>query len=200
MGRFGDDFLRRAADRSLAGVTANNPAEAVYLINFRDADRARFEPDGSYQPRVNAGGLPPVNAFGPSPPTPQQTSSQPGEPLLGSATRSRPDHGPRWRAETAPAGGATGNRTRGQLAANLRSPPMVPHPAAVPAATRGHRRCMGMSSDHPRDLNLNKAPAAERSGRVVEQPEPVSDHYRAARLWAARRAAVSSAPVGARPR
>jgi hypothetical protein len=48
-GRFGDDFLRRAADRSLAGVTANNPAEAVYLIKFRDADRARFEPDGSYQ-------------------------------------------------------------------------------------------------------------------------------------------------------
>jgi hypothetical protein len=40
MGRFGDDFLRRAADRSLAGVTANNPAEAAYLINFRDADGA----------------------------------------------------------------------------------------------------------------------------------------------------------------
>jgi hypothetical protein len=39
MGRFGDDFLRRAADRSLAGVTANNPAGAIYLINFRDADR-----------------------------------------------------------------------------------------------------------------------------------------------------------------
>lgn len=33
---------------------------------------------------------------------------------------------------------------------------MVPHPAAVPATTRGQRRCMGMSSDHPRDLKLNK--------------------------------------------
>jgi Protein of unknown function (DUF1214) len=69
-----------------------------------------------------------------------------------------------------------------------------------PATIVGHRRCMGMSSDHPRDLNLNKAPAAECSGRVVEQSERVSDHYCAARLWAARRAAVSSAPVGARPR
>jgi hypothetical protein len=38
---------------------------------------------------------------------------------------------------------------------------MVPHPAAVPATTRGHRPRMGMSSDHPRDLNLNKAPAGE---------------------------------------
>jgi hypothetical protein len=43
MGRFGDDFLRRAADRSLAGVTASNPAGAVYLINFQDADGARFK-------------------------------------------------------------------------------------------------------------------------------------------------------------
>ena len=63
MGRFGDDFLRRTADRSLAGVTANNPAEAAYLINFRDADGARFEPDGVYQLRVNADGLPSLNAF-----------------------------------------------------------------------------------------------------------------------------------------
>jgi hypothetical protein len=43
MGRFGDDFLRRAADRLLAGVTASNPAGAVYLINFQDADGARFK-------------------------------------------------------------------------------------------------------------------------------------------------------------
>ena len=63
MGRFGDDFLRRAADRSLAGVTANNPAEAAYMINCRDADRATFEPDGGYQLRVNADGLPSLNAF-----------------------------------------------------------------------------------------------------------------------------------------
>jgi hypothetical protein len=77
---------------------------------------------------------------------------------------------------------------------------MVPHPAAVSATTRGHRRCMGMACDHPRDLNLNKTPAAECSGRVVEQPERLRDHYPGARLWAARRAAVSSTSVGARPR
>ena len=35
-GRFGDDFLRRAADQSLAGIAANDPAESVYLMNFED--------------------------------------------------------------------------------------------------------------------------------------------------------------------
>jgi hypothetical protein len=34
--RFGDDFLRRAADQSLAGIAANDPAESVYLMNFED--------------------------------------------------------------------------------------------------------------------------------------------------------------------
>jgi len=63
MGRFGDDFLRRAADQSLAGIAANDPAEAVYLINFQDADGMKFAPDGSYQLRFNAGELPPVDAF-----------------------------------------------------------------------------------------------------------------------------------------
>ena len=38
MGHFGDDFLQRAADQSMAGITANDPAESVYLVNFTDAD------------------------------------------------------------------------------------------------------------------------------------------------------------------
>ena len=33
--------------------------EAVYLINFQDADWSRFEPDRSYPLRVNADGLRP---------------------------------------------------------------------------------------------------------------------------------------------
>ena len=37
-GRYGDDFLLRAADQSLAGITTNDPAEAVYLVNFTDSD------------------------------------------------------------------------------------------------------------------------------------------------------------------
>ena len=62
-GRFGDDFLRRAADQSLAGITANDPAEAVYLVNFDDADGTKLSPAGRYALRFDADNLPPVDAF-----------------------------------------------------------------------------------------------------------------------------------------
>jgi hypothetical protein len=62
-GRFGDDFLRRAADQSLAGITANDPAEAVYLVNFTDAHGAKLSPQGRYQLHFEAGELPPVDSF-----------------------------------------------------------------------------------------------------------------------------------------
>jgi hypothetical protein len=62
-GRFGDDFLRRAADQSLAGIAANDPAEAVYLVNFDDADGTKLSPEGHYQLRFGPGALPPVDAF-----------------------------------------------------------------------------------------------------------------------------------------
>jgi len=62
-GRFGDDFLRRAADQSLAGITANDPAEAVYLVNFDDAKGNKLSPNGRYELRFPAGELPPVEAF-----------------------------------------------------------------------------------------------------------------------------------------
>ena len=62
-GRFGDDFLQRAADQSLAGITANDPAEAVYLVNFEDSDGAKLSPQGRYTLQFDAGDLPPVAAF-----------------------------------------------------------------------------------------------------------------------------------------
>jgi hypothetical protein len=62
-GRFGDDFLQRAADQSLAGITANDPAEAVYLVSFDDARGARLSPQCRYQLRFGAGELPPVDSF-----------------------------------------------------------------------------------------------------------------------------------------
>jgi hypothetical protein len=62
-GRFGDNFLRRAADQSLAGITANDPAEAVYLVNFSDAHGAKLSPQGRYELRFGAGDLPPVDSF-----------------------------------------------------------------------------------------------------------------------------------------
>lgn len=62
-GRFGDDFLRRAADQCLAGIAANDPAESVYLLNFQDADGAPFAPQGRYQLHFDADELPPVDAF-----------------------------------------------------------------------------------------------------------------------------------------
>jgi hypothetical protein len=62
-GRFGDDFLRRAADQSLAGIAANDPAEAVYLVNFEDGDGAKLSPEGRYELHFPDGNLPPVDAF-----------------------------------------------------------------------------------------------------------------------------------------
>ena len=63
-GRFGNDFLRRAADQSLAGIAANDPAESVYLLNFQDADGARLDPKHrDYALRFPPGGGPPVDAF-----------------------------------------------------------------------------------------------------------------------------------------
>lgn len=32
IGRFGEDFLFRAADQSMAGIVCNDPADAVYLV------------------------------------------------------------------------------------------------------------------------------------------------------------------------
>lgn len=63
VGRFGDDFLRRAADQCLAGIAANDPAESVYLLNFQDADGAPFAPQVRYELRFRADELPPVDAF-----------------------------------------------------------------------------------------------------------------------------------------
>ena len=63
MGHFGDDFLQRAAGQSMAGITANDPAESVYLVNFTDADGSTLTPGGRYELHFTAGSLPPVDAF-----------------------------------------------------------------------------------------------------------------------------------------
>ena len=62
-GRFGDDFLLRAADQSLAGITANDPAEAVYLVNFDDSAGVTLTPGARYELHFDADNLPPVDAF-----------------------------------------------------------------------------------------------------------------------------------------
>lgn len=62
-GRFGNDFLRRAADQSLAGIAANDPAESVYLLNFQDSGGATLDPKHRYTLRFPPGELPPVDAF-----------------------------------------------------------------------------------------------------------------------------------------
>jgi hypothetical protein len=62
-GRLGDDFLRRAADQSLAGIVANDPAEAVYLVNRNDADGEPLTSDGRYELRFAGADLPPVESF-----------------------------------------------------------------------------------------------------------------------------------------
>ncbi|WP_351225799.1 DUF1254 domain-containing protein [Streptomyces sp. NPDC002133] len=62
MGRFGDDFLKRAADQSLAGIMANDPDEAVYLLNYDDADGNKLS-SGRYTLHFGASATPPVDAF-----------------------------------------------------------------------------------------------------------------------------------------
>jgi hypothetical protein len=63
IGRYGDDFLLRAADQSLAGIACNDPAEGVYLVTFTDAEGNTFDGDGSYQLHFDADGMPPVDSF-----------------------------------------------------------------------------------------------------------------------------------------
>ncbi|MFF7358957.1 DUF1254 domain-containing protein [Streptomyces filipinensis] len=63
MGRFGDDFLKGAADQALIGVAANDPAEAVYLLNFDDADGNKLTSGGRYELHFPGDALPPVDAF-----------------------------------------------------------------------------------------------------------------------------------------
>src|SRR5437899_2983696 len=54
---------KRAADQSLIGVAANDPAEAVYLLNFDDADGNKLASEGRYELHFPGDALPPVDAF-----------------------------------------------------------------------------------------------------------------------------------------
>jgi hypothetical protein len=62
-GRAGDDFLLRAAAQSLAGIVANDPPEAVYLVNMEDSDGRKFSGSSRYELRFEADTLPPVDSF-----------------------------------------------------------------------------------------------------------------------------------------
>ena len=63
IGRYGDDFLLRAADQSLAGIMCNDPAEAVYLVNFDDAEGNKLKADHRYRIHFDADDMPPVDSF-----------------------------------------------------------------------------------------------------------------------------------------
>jgi hypothetical protein len=63
IGRYGDNFLLRAADQSLAGIACNDPAEGVYLVAFTDAAGNTFEGDDRYRLHFDADGMPPVDSF-----------------------------------------------------------------------------------------------------------------------------------------
>ncbi|WP_051370570.1 DUF1254 domain-containing protein [Streptomyces sp. 142MFCol3.1] len=62
IGRYGDDFLKRAAEQSLVGIAINDPEEAVYLAAFTDGAGETLT-TGRYELRFDAGSLPPVDAF-----------------------------------------------------------------------------------------------------------------------------------------
>jgi hypothetical protein len=63
IGRYGDEFLQRAADQSLAGIACNDPAEAVYLVTFSDRQERKLAGGGRYTLRFEAGSMPPADAF-----------------------------------------------------------------------------------------------------------------------------------------
>lgn len=65
MGRAGlaDDFLLRAALQNMGGIIANDPAEAVYMNTFKDANGKALDGAKRYTMRFAPGELPQVNAF-----------------------------------------------------------------------------------------------------------------------------------------
>jgi hypothetical protein len=63
IGRFGDEFLKRAADQSLVGITANDPVEAVYLVNLTDNVGEPLNGAHKYEVTFPKGYEPPVDAF-----------------------------------------------------------------------------------------------------------------------------------------
>lgn len=152
-GRFGDDFLRRAADQALAGIAAHDPQEAVYLLNFQDGDGAKLTPQGHYELHFDADGLPPVDAF-------WSLSAYTAHDLnlIGNSLNrySISDRTPgtaagRGRWPHRPAAGGTAGRTGGgcQLAADLENPSVVRDPEDVPAALRGRGRHLEMPCPDP---------------------------------------------------
>lgn len=62
-GRLGDKFLMRAADQSLAGICANDPVEAVYLVNLTDDQDEPLTGAHKYELTFPKGMTPPVDAF-----------------------------------------------------------------------------------------------------------------------------------------
>ncbi len=63
IGRFGDEFLLRAADQSLVGITANDPVEAVYLVNLTDNSGEPLTGIHKYEVTFPKGYEPLVDAF-----------------------------------------------------------------------------------------------------------------------------------------
>jgi hypothetical protein len=63
IGRYGDDFLLRAADQSLAGIACNDPAEGVYLVTFTDGQDRKLEGGSRYELHFDADSMPPADAF-----------------------------------------------------------------------------------------------------------------------------------------
>ena len=83
IGRAGDDFLLRAVWQSLAGIVANDPEEAVYLLVQTDADGDALTGANGYEMRFAAGQEPRWTPSGRSLCTRTTTSS----PTRSTATR-----------------------------------------------------------------------------------------------------------------
>ena len=169
-GRYGDDFLARAADQSLAGIAANDPAESVYLVTFEDVHGAALDPGRRYKLHFTAEGLPPVDAFWSlTAYTAEDLNLVPNTARRYSVGDRTPDL--QWDND----GGltihlqpeSTGQRAVRELVADIGRQPVVRHPAALPAAPRGGGRDLEVPRHPARGLTGTAARAGAPAGRAV---------------------------------
>ncbi len=140
IGRFGDDFLNRAADQSLAGIVVNDPAQAVHPVDFHDANGVKLSANGRYELHFPPDRLPPVDAF-----WSMTAYSAPGRNLIPNPANrcSVGDRAPGPKTDPA---SISRSRTGQHLSSSRRMPTVRPgQPPSIRTAVRRARRARDTS-------------------------------------------------------
>ena len=200
-GRFGDDFLQRAADQSLAGITANDPAEAVYLVNFDDADGAKLSrrgplPAALRRRRPAPGGR--VLVTGRLHRSRHEPDPQPRPPLLGRRPDPRAEAGPRRRADHPPAARAHPARSGSRTGCPPPPSTLVRDPADVPAPSRRDPGHVGVPRHHPAHLTTRPHMGASHAPPGADEGAELVARARRAGRSASRSGSQLASRCGAR--